>query len=218
MELKGKKIAFLGDSITEGVGPSDPENLYWKALARNTGALCFGFGVSGSRIANQRVPGPYPESERTFVTRADDIIPDTDVVVVLGGVNDFIHGDAPFGCHSDRSADTFCGAVHVLMEKLINRYPDKTLVFLTPLHCVEEDDVTHTCYGVRRCGNLRMYVDAIIEAAAFYGIPVLDLYRTSGIQPRVEALRALYMPDGLHPNDAGNARIAQRLGAFLEGL
>ena len=28
MELKGKKINFLGDSITEGVGATDPEAMY----------------------------------------------------------------------------------------------------------------------------------------------------------------------------------------------
>ena len=28
MELKGKKIYFLGDSITEGVGASDAEHCY----------------------------------------------------------------------------------------------------------------------------------------------------------------------------------------------
>lgn len=218
MDIKGKKIAFLGDSITEGVGPSNPENVYWKILSRNTGADCYGFGVSGSRIAAQRVPGPYPESERNFVTRAEEMIPDADVVVVFGGVNDFAHGDAPFGTHADRTDETFCGAVHVLMEKLINRYPQACIVFMTPMHYSCEDEVTYTCYGARRCGNLQMYVDAIIEAAAFYGIPVLDLYRISGIQPRVDVLRELYMPDGCHPNDAGNARIAQRLQGFLAAL
>lgn len=218
MDFKGKKIAFLGDSITEGVGPSCLENVYWKILERNTGALCYGYGISGSRIANQRIHGPYPESERYFATRVDSMIPDADIIVVFGGVNDFGHGDAPFGCHTDRTDDTFCGAVHLLMERLINRYPDGTIVFMTPLHCVDEDDVTYTCYGARRCGNLQRYVDAIMEAAAYYAIPVLDLYRISGIQPRVEGLRQKYMPDGLHPNDAGNAKIASRLEGFLRTL
>lgn len=218
MELRGKKIAFLGDSITEGVGPSTAENVYWKVLSRNTGALCYGYGISGSRIANQRVPGPYPESEHPFITRVERMIPDADVVVVLGGVNDFGHGDAPFGSHSDRTGDTFCGAVHLLMEALIHRYPGSEIVFMTPLHCIDEDEVTYTAYGARRCGNLQMYVDAIMEAAAYYGISVLDLYRTSGIQPRIEALRSQYMPDGLHPNDDGNARIAARLEGFLRSL
>ena len=218
MELRNKKIVFLGDSITEGVGPSVLENVYWKVLARNTGAECFGYGISGTRIAKQRVHCPFPEAERYFATRVDDMLPDADVVVVFGGVNDFAHGDAPFGDHADRTEDTFCGALHILMEKLIRRYPDATIVFMTPLHTVQEDDVTYNSVGVRRCANLRQYVDAIIEAAGYYGIPVLDLHRVSGIQPNVDVLRQKYMPDGIHPNDAGNARIASRLQAFLNNL
>ena len=40
MELKGKKIAFLGDSITEGAGVNDQEQLFWKVIGRETGAQC----------------------------------------------------------------------------------------------------------------------------------------------------------------------------------
>lgn len=217
MEIRGKKIAFLGDSITEGVGPSSPENVYWRILERNTGAHCYGYGISGTRIARQRV-SIDPSWDRYFMLRVDDMIPDADIVVVLGGVNDFAHGDAPFGTHEDRTVDTFCGAVHLLMEALIGRYPEATILFMTPMHYVEEDNVTYTPYGTRRCANLQTYVDAIMEAAAYYAIPVLDLYRTSGIQPKLEVLREEYMPDGIHPNDAGNARIAVRLQGFMSRL
>ena len=72
--------------------------------------------------------------------------------------------------------------------------------------------------GVQTCALPICYVDAIIRIAGFYAIPVLDLYRVSGIQPRVEALKQRYMPDGLHPNDAGNERIAEKLIGFLKTL
>ena len=32
MQLKDKKILFLGDSITEGVGASCPENANWQVF------------------------------------------------------------------------------------------------------------------------------------------------------------------------------------------
>lgn len=218
MELKDKKIVFLGDSITEGVGPSDPENVYWKILQRNTGAQCFGYGISGTRFAKQRTPTNPPSFDRHFITRVEDMIPDADIVVVFGGVNDFGHGDAPFGTHQDRTDETFCGAVHQLMEALLARYPDGEIVFATPMHCMSEDNTEINSYGIRRCGNLEKYVNAIMEAAAWYGIPVLDLFRTSGIQPRYSLLQQRYAPDGLHPNDAGNRRIASRMEAFLRAL
>ena len=69
-----------------------------------------------------------------------------------------------------------------------------------------------------KIATLEDYVDAIISIAGFYGIPVLDLFRTSGIQPRIPVIQEKYMPDGLHPSDAGHAKIAKRLAGFLQAL
>ncbi len=40
----------------------------------------------------------------------------------------------------------------------------------------------------------------------------------SGLQPRVECIQKQFMPDGLHPNDAGHAILADRIAAFLRAL
>ena len=61
-------------------------------------------------------------------------------------------------------------------------------------------------------------MDIIKEVAGYYSLPVLDLYAVSGIQPEVDIIRELYMPDGLHPSDAGAERIAKRLMGFLKSL
>lgn len=55
MELKGATINILGDSITEGVGASCEANRYTDVFARLYGAMVNNYGVSGSRIANQRI-------------------------------------------------------------------------------------------------------------------------------------------------------------------
>ena len=52
----------------------------------------------------------------------------------------------------------------------------------------------------------------------YYDLPVLDLYATGGMQPEVDTLRELYMPDGLHPNDAGHEIIAAKLEMLLRDL
>ena len=39
MELKGKKIYFLGDSITEGVGASDAEHCYVSVFGKLSGTI-----------------------------------------------------------------------------------------------------------------------------------------------------------------------------------
>ena len=218
MELKGKKINFLGDSITEGVGASEYAHCYVEQFAAATGAVCRNYGIGGTRIARRRVPYDNPIFDQDFPSRVPGMDPDADVVVVFGGTNDFGDGDAALGHMEDRTEDTFYGAYHLLIRKLLNRYPDGKLVVMTPLHRMSEDETDYNERGVRRVGSLQRYADAIIEVAGFYGVPVVDLFRTSGIQPRVDILREKYMPDGLHPNDEGHALLAQRLLTVLNAI
>ena len=60
------------------------------------------------------------------------------------------------------------------------------------------------------------YVNMIRRTAEYYGLPVLDLYATAGMQPAVEVIRERYMPDRLHPNDAGHEILAERIVRFIE--
>ena len=219
MEMKGKKIAFLGDSITEGVGVSSIDHVYWNLVGQRTGAQVYGYGIGGTRIAPNHLAG-YDDyiDANWFGTRVEQMIPDADVVVIFGGTNDFGHGDAPMGTMKDRTNDTFCGACHMLMQQLIERYPYAQLIVMTPLHRIGEEMMPFNEAGVRRAGVLKNYVDVIRDIAEFYSVPVVDLFAQSGLQPRVKILRELYMPDGLHPNDAGHRKIADRLLALLDRL
>lgn len=218
MILKEKKILFLGDSITEGVGTTSPEHRYVDLFAAKTGAVCLNYGVSGTRIARQHVPTEgKPKYDEDFNMRAKMMEPDADAVVVFGGTNDFGHGDAVFGTTDDRTEDSFCGAVRCLCEYLLEKYPAAKLVFITPLHRWNEAD---PCGDKKPqpVGTLKEYVQALRAILEEYSIPVLDLYATSGIQPSVSAIKARYMPDGLHPSDLGNELICDRLIHFMELL
>lgn len=216
MEIKGLKIAFLGDSITEGVGASTPDKIYHQVLKERAELKAvFNYGISGTRIARQSVPSKEPSYDRHFVTRVDDMESDCDVVVVFGGTNDYGHGDAAFGKFTDCRGDTFYGALHTLSQKLITKYPDKRIIYMTPLHRIGDAEPSSKPDGQY---ILKDYVNAICEMAEYYSIPVLNLYAVSGINPNVEAQHQLYFPDGLHPSDKGHDRIAQKLESFLKIL
>ena len=212
MDFQGKKANFLGDSITEGVGTSQASKIYLNRVQAALGLACArNYGIGGTRIAPQHFG--QPERGPSFLERYAEMAPDADLVVVFGGTNDYGHGDAPVGRFEDRTPATFYGACHLLMQGLIQRYPKATIVFLTPLHRLSEDQPSP--------GNglpLSAYVAIIKEVAGYYALPVLDLYAVSGIQPNVPVIQAQYCPDGLHPNDAGHARIASRLAGFLQAL
>ena len=209
MELKGKKINFLGDSITEGVGASEYARCYLEQFAAATGAICRNYGISGTRIAKRRVPYDIPEFDRYYASRVPEMDPDADIVVVFGGTNDYGHGDAPLGEMNDRTVWTYYGALHVLFTALIEKYPTAQIVILTPLHREDEE---------KRTPILKPFVDATRQVAEFYSLPVLDLRANYGIQPRVPVMKEMYVPDGLHPNDAGHAILANKLRAFLEHM
>ena len=209
MELQGKKINFLGDSITEGVGATSAETAYVGLFAKMTGALPRNYGISGTRFARQSVPSENPRFDLDFCSRVEEMDPDADVIVVFGGTNDFDHGDAPLGTMSDRTVWSFYGACHVLFSGLIEKYPEIPIVIMTPLQRVLEPEEVL---------KLRNYVRAVREVAEFYSLPVLDLFATAGIQPLVQMQREKYFADTVHPNDAGHGRIAYKLMRFLENL
>lgn len=213
MELKGTAINFLGDSITEGVGASDITKRYTDILAREEEIIAFNYGISGTRIARQNKPSNDPRQDLDFCSRVAELEPSADAVVVFGGTNDFGHGDASFGSFADRTEDTFYGALHVLYKSLIEKFAGKPIVIITPLHRITESDKKEgtdlTLYD---------YVNAIREVAEYYSLPVLDLFKTSGLQPNIDIIREKFMPDGLHPSDAGYEILAQKIGTFLKSL
>ena len=88
---------------------------------------------------------------------------------------------------------------------------------MTPLHrgCELLNNAGCKPFGV---ATLKEYVQIIREVAEYYSLPVLDLFAVSGIQPAIKEVQEYYLPDGLHPNDNGNAVIAARLKSFLETL
>lgn len=218
MELKDKKINFLGDSITEGSGASSKETCYVSLIEKTTGAVCRNYGIGGTRIARQKTPSLNPVHDKYYGSRVAEMEPDADIVVVFGGTNDFGHGDAPLGIFSDRTEDTFYGALHLLYTSLIEKYSESQIVVITPLHRFTEDSPRGD--GSKLCDFpvLKVYVEAIREVAEYYSLPVLDLYKNSGIQPKIPVMQEKYMPDGLHPNDAGYRILADKIIKFLSSL
>lgn len=246
MILEGKKINFLGDSISFGFGlldlPELPEDFDPAAMAPEDNPLlgidpdslegsfvnnlrdecklaaARNYGVCGSRIARQHDDGRFDMFPDTFCDRAARMDPDADIVVVFGGTNDYGHGNAPFGSFDDRDDSTFCGALHVLFRKLIGKYPAAEIVICTPLHRIDEDDPLGDGSKLVPGKPLIEYVKAIRRAAEYYSLPLLDLYACSGLQPNVPVIAEKYCPDGLHPNKAGYVILTRRIRRFLEAL
>ena len=212
MNLQGLKINFLGDSITEGHGCSSEDKRFTDLIASQHGAITLCYGIGGTRLARQTKPSEWPRHDLDFPSRVAEMDPDADLIVVFGGTNDFGHGDAPFGDFADRTAETFCGALHELYTSLLEKYPTAAIMVITPLHRATEN--IPNMHGK----VLKDYVDMIRQGAEYYSLPVLDLYATYGVQPAVPVMKDTYMPDGLHPNDAGHVILANKIVKFIQNL
>ena len=224
MELKGKKIAFLGDSITEGTGVQDrANNRYDNVLKRECQlAEVYNYGIGGTRLAHQIVPSAKPRYDLCFCGRAYDLNREADIIVVYGGVNDYIHGDAPFGQFGDTTPATFCGGVRFLMEFLKTEYSGRTIVFMTPARFFYGGmDGSLPCKRPMKRADAQpilKYIEIIKKTGELLEIPVLDLYANLGIDPVNPCEKEKYTADGLHFNDAGHHMIAKCLREFLEAL
>ncbi len=221
MQLEGKIIDFLGDSITEGVGVSDRENNRYDNILKKRLKLkaVHNYGIGGTRLAHQAHPSDKPRYDLCFCGRAYDLCPDADLIMVYGGVNDYIHGDAPVGEIGDRTPATFCGAVDFLMKLLRETYPSAKVVFLTPARCLF--GASDYRYPSRAKGKqadakpLRFYCEVMIETAKKYGIDVLDLYEAMPVEILDGDARKRYTTDGLHFNDDGHHILADVIEEFL---
>ena len=216
MEFNGKKILFLGDSITEGCGASSVENCFVSLLARKyNGAQIFNYGIGGTRIAAQRYFCPKDSWEHPFYTRVEAMEQGADLVCVFGGTNDYCHGDAPLGKLGDTTPDTFYGALYTVSKMLVNKYPNAKIAFFTPLHRSDE-----RIFAKRDDGTWKLadYVNAVKRNAEYFAFPVLDLWNAEEFQPPIPQGNSRYFCDGLHPNDDGYRILAHLVEAFIKNL
>ena len=199
-KLYGKKISVLGDSITAGavVGAT---NTYHYVVSQRNGAIDYNYGISGTCLALDSNESGLSMCNPTRYNAIEDT---SDYIIVYGGTNDPANS-VPIGTDSDATSATFKGALNILITGLINKFPSKKIGFIAPMNC--------------RAANATLpYVDAIIARCGAYGIPVLDLYRTGGINPYNDAQRAALMADFLHPNIAGHLSVADKYEAFLRNM
>jgi len=140
---------------------------------------------------------------------------EADMVFVFGGTNDFGHGDAPLGKIGDKTSLTFCGAVNNLFRYLKNRYGNKRVYVILPLHRKDEDEPIPplTPYMIKNKGKitLKEYVEIIIKYAEMYKLNILDFSDKLGYSFNTSN----FNEDGLHPNDNGHKLLTELISDVI---
>jgi lysophospholipase L1-like esterase len=213
-----KSFACIGDSITEGAGTT---KTYWEFLDETLSPLSMtAMGVSGSCVSAM---SDYGTRNSPLINRYTSI-PDADVITIYMGTNDYGH-ETPLGTIDDKGDISFYGALNTIIPGIIAAHPGSRLIWITPTHRYGRgtSGILGTTFTYDYIPNgrghcLKDYVDAIKAVCERHSIPVIDLFNISGMDPSISEVRSAYMPDGLHPNEAGHKKIAAIIAASLEGL
>ena len=236
-QWEGARVAFLGDSITDARQIGSTNNIYWNNLIDILGIQPYVYGISGHRM-NQIVG----QGERLEREHGQEV----DAILVFIGTNDF-NGNIPLGewytysmektiddgpeeverKHRELVYDdaTFRGRANTTLRWLKTHYPDKQVIFLTPIHRAfaqfSDDNIQPPESFANACGLfIDDYVQAVQELANVWAVPVIDLNSISGLYPLLDEHAHYFRnadTDRLHPNTPGHVRMAWALAYQLLG-
>lgn len=235
-QWKGKRVAFLGDSMTDKrrIGTT---YVYWEYLNELLGIESFVYGISGNQWNHI-----YKQAEKLQAEKETNL----DAILLFAGTNDYMHG-TPIGKFFTQTTkqtnfngkevtrkyrtpilndSTFCGRINKAMSYLKNNFPQQQIIIMTPIHRgyakfndknVQPDE--------NFCNEQGLYVDAYVEvlkqAASYWAVPLIDLYSTSGLFPMAESHLQYFHnkeTDRLHPNALGDYRLAKTIQYQLLAL
>lgn len=210
-----KKVVFIGDSITEGVGGNlDAEGNKISYVNYVDEALDFGsvlnHGEAGRTVTN------YGDKELSMDANIDNLIHiDADIVVILIGVNDYLYysPEKRFGALDNGSTAGYCGALQSFVQAVERNYPDKEYFFVTTYQLLSTDGSTYTDYNGTPTFNDYMQVQRTL--ADRYGYHMIDIYNTGFLSTQDAVTTANLIPDGIHPNDAGYRMLGEHIAAEL---
>ena len=207
---KAKKIACLGDSITEGVHANGWQwHRYIDKWCKENGTetTIVNLGIGGTSVCTSSY---VTDTLKPFVNRLETIPADTDVVTIFGGTNDW-GNNATLGTIDDTGKETFYGAYKYILEWLAINRPNAKVMTMTPLkRYYRGGGTTWVNAQTTRNSNgqlLQDYVKAVKDVSDLYAVPCVDLHNDSGLNPVIESVRNRFMGDGLHPTAEGNKRM-----------
>lgn len=210
IDFSGKKIACIGDSVTEAANlledPNYEEYPYPVKLKEVLGCEeVVNLGIGGSSL------GRYWAD--AFCDRYEAIPEDTDIIIVFGGYNDgyCLHEDM-VGSLENRDPNTLYGGVNDLFQGLSEKYPNAEVFVMTPL-----PNLLHDVLRKEREELLpqTVVVDAMVELADEYGFNVIDAYNQNFMDTHDANIVSEYVADSVHPGPEGYEVLAKHVAAEM---
>lgn len=204
--INGKKIVAIGDSMVKGHSLSDSQTWLYKIANRNNMEYV-NYGYNGCTLAYVDTLNGYYPKEVSVYARYQSMVNDADYVLVFAGTNDCAR-EVTLGEENSDDPTTFYGALNLICQGLLDKYPNKKIAFITP----------YARAGIKsRCET---YVSAIKTACKNNGgIPVFDNITNGGLDWSNSAqLQSITLNDTYHLNEAGMEWVSYKYENFVRGL
>ncbi len=236
--LEGLNVLSLGDSLFQGARNNNGEFQWINVLARRHNWNSTNLGIGGASISYQpekNLPNASmydllfhhfdkynfgsdnTVDERYYtVGNPSGRCEDVDIIILQAGSNDYgVTCQTPLGTIGSTDPSTFLGAWKVVVEKLLDVYPNATVVMMTAWEngnqrredgadAIEFTSSVVDLYEELYKSNPRV---SLIDA----GDP-----EVSGVYMRDSDWRAKYSHDSFHLNDEGMALMASAMVPELE--
>lgn len=224
LSFYGKNGTFLGDSTTQGYDGSGNYDESWSWVAYLQ-ALCGFANVNNAGLGGTNLAAVTNTHGDGMATRVDDI-KSQDLVTVMGGINDFLN-KVPLGTFDSTDKTNFYGALRYIIETLSENNPNAILLMITPFKInnyvgndfkggAQNPDGT---YNKNSAGYTELdYVNAIKEVAAYYSIPVLDLFNECVFSYYLSATVGVYTNDKVHPSRLGYKVLSRQIASKINSL
>ena len=206
--FEGKRISFMGDSITtfsdypgsynpfytgSNAGVTSVEDTWW-------GGLCSALHSSINRIyayGGGKIRDICSNYDKLFSNGSSGSAPD--FIFILVGINDWGH-NTTIGAITDSEGinTTFYGSYKYLLSHLRETYPNAQIITLTLLNSM----YFGTTYPLENNDGkaLNDYNNAIKECSEFYSVPCLELNKLVNING---FNYTTYLEDYTHPKKVG---------------
>ena len=171
------------------------------------------FGVQRAARMRENVTEYFPE----VIQGLEELdFGQVETVLLQQGVNDYHAGTPIDNLEDPYDAYTFLGALRSVVRCLRQVNPDIRIVLVTPTFAwYFQDGKELTCeeldYGQ---GFLESYVEAELQLAQELEVEVIDVYHEFYPHENPEDWTQ-YTTDGLHPNEQGRQKLAERLAEAL---
>lgn len=225
-ELKGKKIAFDGDSIVDGVSTDSwaPRIIAKYNMKGTNYAVSGGTITKGTQTSGGVNRHWVSENIDNIITQNASL----DYLILEGGTNDAdLSAQFELGTFDETDFSgpfdntTFYGALDYLFSRAIEAYPTTKIGFVIAMKMGTASSTLT---------NRRQFFEYIIKSCQKWGIPYLDLWQDCQMNPNLSVYynpdlsadenveQGKFYRDGQHPTDTGYIYLTPIVAAWIANL